>query len=235
MKTVGIIGGLGPETTAEFYLGLVFGCYEKAKEQRPPILIWNVPLDLQVEEDLLLRAEGVQRYIPYLTEAAQRLEGAGAEFLVMPCNTLHIFIDELRQSVGIPVLSIVEETAMFLSDNGISRVGILATPMSLQQGLYEGILRRIGIEQVVPDGYAQAQIGEVINRIVRSRLENRDRESLLRVIKSFETKGVQAVILACTDLQLLIPSRPTMTIYDTMKIFAEATVETILERRVLMQ
>ena len=82
MKTVGIIGGLGPETTSEFYLEIVFGCYQKNKESRPPILIWNVPLEYRIEEDLLKKAIGEERYIPYLTEAAKRLDKGGADFLV---------------------------------------------------------------------------------------------------------------------------------------------------------
>ena len=65
MKTVGIIGGLGPETTSEFYLEIVFGCYKKNKENRPPILIWNVPLKYEIEEDLLMKATGEERYAPY--------------------------------------------------------------------------------------------------------------------------------------------------------------------------
>ncbi|TAL56934.1 MAG: aspartate racemase, partial [Nanoarchaeota archaeon] len=106
MKTVGIIGGLGPETTSEFYLEIIFGCFSKNREVRPPILIWNVPLLYQIERDLLMKSEGEERYIPYLQDAARKLEKAGADFLVMPCNSLHIFIDEIRNSVSIPVLSI---------------------------------------------------------------------------------------------------------------------------------
>lgn len=109
MKTIGIIGGLGPETTSEFYLDLVFSCAKKDKTARPGIIISSVPLPYQIEEDLILRSEGMERYIPFLTAEAQRLEKAGADFLVMPCNSLHVFIKQIRDSVNIPVLSIVEE------------------------------------------------------------------------------------------------------------------------------
>src|SRR3989344_7926112 len=127
MKTVGVIGGVGPETTAEFYLELIFGCYQKNKINRPPILVWNIPLAYKIEEDLITKSEGEERYIPYLVEAAQLLEKGGADFLVMPCNSLHIFIEEIRESVKIPVLSIVEETTKFLKEKGIAKVGIIST------------------------------------------------------------------------------------------------------------
>ena len=94
MKTVGIIGGLGPETTSEFYLEIIFSCYQKNKISRPPIIIWNVPLEYKIEEDLITKATGEERYIPYLIDATKRLESGGADFLVMPCNSLHIFIQK---------------------------------------------------------------------------------------------------------------------------------------------
>ena len=82
MKTVGIIGGLGPETTSEFYLDIVFSCYKKTKEARPGIIIASVPLPYQIEEDLIMRNKGKERYIPFLVNEAKRLEKADADFLI---------------------------------------------------------------------------------------------------------------------------------------------------------
>ena len=228
MKAVGIIGGLGPETTSEFYLEIIFGCYKKKKESRPQILIWNVPLKYKIEEDLLKKATGEERYVPYLIDAAKRLERGGADFIVMPCNSMHIFIEEIRKAVKIPVLSIVEETARFLKNKKISKVGILATSSSLKAKLYETTLEKEGIEQIMPDEFNQAKIGKMINNIVLNRHANKDRQELLKIIDNFEEKGVKNVILACTDLQLLIPHHK-LNIYDTMKIFADATVGYILK------
>lgn len=229
MKTVGIIGGLGPETTSEFYLELIFGSYKKYKIERPPILIWNVPLKYEIEKDLLTKASGEERYIPYLVDAAKRLEVAGADFLVMPCNSLHIFIGDVRKTVKIPVLSIVEETAKFLKRNGVKRVGILATTTSLNRKLYESALEKEGIKQITPNGFEQAKIGKTVSNIVINRHDDKDRKTLLKIIENFEDKGIKHVILACTDLQLLIPQNAKLEIYDTMKIFAEATIDKILK------
>lgn len=229
MKTVGIIGGLGPETTSEFYLEIVFGCYQQNKVERPPILIWNVPLKYKIEEDLLKSAIGEERYIPYLTCAAKKLEKAGADFLVTPCNSVHIFIDQVREAVRIPVLSIVEETTKFLKSRQISKVGILATSTTLKRKLYENALNKGGIKQVVPDDFDQAKIGKIINNIVLNRHANKDRKEILNIIEKFKQKDIKTVILACTDLQILLPSHDDLEIYDTMKIFADAAVREILE------
>ena len=229
MKTVGIIGGVGPETTAEFYLELVFGCYKKDKAQRPPVLIWNIPLKYKIEEDLITKAIGEERYIPYLTDAAKRLEKGGADFLVMPCNSLHIFIKEIRNAVKIPVLSIVEETAKFLKHNKISKVGILSTSTTLNRKLYENVLMEKDIRQFVPDKSSQAKIGKIINNIVLNKHGNKDKNELLEIIDKFNENGVKEIILACTDLQLLKPRHTKVKIYDTMKIFADATIQGILK------
>ena len=228
MKSVGVIGGLGPETTAEFYLDVIFSSYEKDHTSRPLVVISNVPLPYQIEEDLIKENKGVERYIPFLVEEAKRLEKTGVDFLVMPCNSLHVFIETIRGSVGIPVLSIVEETVRFVKDNNFKRVGIVSTSATVENKLYETAFEKNGIEFAVPDGLQQAKMGKFIHNLVMGRKDNRDRDGLVEIINSFEDKNVDCVALACTDLQLLIPKHPSLKIFDTMKILAEATVRELL-------
>lgn len=229
MKTVGIIGGLGPETTSEFYLEIIFSSFKQNKISRPPILIWSVPLEYKIEEDLILNAQGEERYLPYLIEAARKLEKAGVDFLVIPCNSVHKFIEEVRAAVSIPVLSIVEETAKFLGGIDIKKVGILATTSTIKNKLYETKLNQNGISQIIPDDFQQAKIGKIVRNLVLNKHNNKDREEILSIVDTFDKNGVSTVILACTDLQLLIPEHNNIKIYDTMKIFADATVEEILK------
>lgn len=227
MKTVGIIGGLGPETTSEFYLELVYSCRDFNRIKRPQILICSVPLPYDVEKDAIAKGLGEERCLPYLLSAAKTLEKAGSDFLVMPCNSLHTFITEIRKSVEIPVLSIVEETTLFLENKKISKVGVISTAITRKKMLYENSFTKNRIKQVIPDDFQQAKIGKIIYNLVSNRHSNRDREELIRVIDSFFEKKVKHVILACTDLQLLIPHNPKLKIYDTMKILAEATIREI--------
>lgn len=229
MKTVGIIGGLGPETTSEFYLDIVFSCHAKTKAARPGIIIASVPLPYQIEEDLITENKGAERYIPFLVNEAKRLEKAGADFIVMPCNSLHVFIKEIRDAVGIPVLSIVEETVKFLKKNNLHKVGIVSTSATIENKLYENAFEENGIEYVTPDDFQQAKMGKFILNLVTGQQKNRDREELIEIINDFEKKNVDCVALACTDLQLLIPKHPRLKIFDTMKIFADATVDEILQ------
>lgn len=192
------------------------------------MLIWNIPLEYKIEEDLLTKASGEERYIPYLIEAAKRLESGGADFLVMPCNSLHIFIEKIKQAVQIPVLSILEETAIFLKNNKVGEVGVIATSTTINNGIYEKWLNKYNIKQILPDAHQQINLGKMINNLVLSKHNNKDREELTKIIADFSKKRVPAVILACTDLQLLMPEFPDMDIYDTMKILVNATVEKLL-------
>jgi len=229
MKTLGIIGGLGPETTSEFYLDIIFSCQKKNKVSRPDIIIASVPMPYPIEKDLIMENKNVGRYIPFLIKEAKRLENAGADLIVMPCNSLHIFIKEIRSSVNVPVLSIVEETVKFLKKNNISRAGIISTSATIENRLYETAFEEAGISYETPDRLQQAKMGKIILNLVNGQKNNRDRDELIGIINDLGKKDVDCIALACTDLQLLIPKHPTLKIFDTMKLFARATVEEMLE------
>jgi len=230
MKKVGIIGGLGPETTAKFYLEIASACQEINNKFRPAILIISVPLPYKIEKEAIVEGRGEERCVPFIVEAAKKLEKAGADFLVMPCNSLHAFIGEIRGAVKIPVISIVEEVADFLKKENISEIGIIATAITVNKKLYETFLTKNNIKQIKPNNFHQAQIGKIIHDIVLNKVKKGDKEKLISIVNSFKKRGVKNIILACTDLQLLISSHPKLKIYDTMKIFSEATVKKILEK-----
>lgn len=228
MKAVGIIGGLGPETTAEFYLGVIFECQKINDVQRPAITIASVPLPFEIENDLITKNIGKERYIPFLIAEARRLEKAGADFLVMPCNSLHVFIEQIRQSISIPVLSIVEATVEYLKTNGYLKVGLISTSATIANSVYEAKLADNNISYVTPDDLQKAKMDRIIQRLVAGQHLNNDRETVHGIIEGMIQKKVDCVALACTDLQLLIPKSDTVPIFDTMKILINATIQTII-------
>lgn len=229
MKTVGVIGGLGPKTSAEFGLEIINLCLEKNKKQRPPILSWNVPMPLRVEKDLITKNKGEKKYIPFLVNAARILEKAGSGFLVMPCNTMHIFIEEIRQSVKIPMLSIVDETISEIRRRKISKVGILATSTTISKDLFQTKLKKVGVKVVILDIRQQKKLDKLIHNLVIDKSNPEDEMIADQILKEFQNKGIKNVILACTDLQLLIKDKPGLKILDTMHILAKATANKILK------
>lgn len=227
MKSVGVIGGLGPETTAEFYLAVIFGCQKLNLPQRPLIVVSSVPLILEIERDLIESNTGKERYIPFLVAEARRLEKYGVDFLVMPCNSLHVFIDEIREAVNIPVLSIVEETILHLRKNGLSKVGLISTSATVANNVYETKLLEAGIKFATPNDLQKAKMDKTIQHLINGQHLNKDREDVLEVISDLAAQDVDCIALACTDLQLLLPSSKKVPLFDTMKILADATVREI--------
>ncbi len=228
MKTVGIIGGLGPETTAKFYLELVFLCQKNSTVARPPILISSVPIHYEMERNEILNGILEEGAASLLIDSAQKLEKSGADFLVMPCNSLSVFIERIRKSVDIPVLSIIDVTARFLKEKKITRVGILSTAVTRNMKLYDGPLGRYGIKVETVDDDQQTELNKTILNLICNSYTQEDKERLENAISGFVKKGVNDIVLACTDLQLLPIDNPRVNIYDTMKIFAKATVDIIL-------
>lgn len=227
MKTVGVIGGLGPETTAQFYLDVAFSCQKQDKTSRPPIVISSVPIPYHIEDEAIAHNSGMERVAPFLIAEAQRLEKAGVDFIVMPCNSLHTYIQEIRDSVHVPMLSIVEETVAFMKVGDFKKVGIVSTSATIKNKLYENAFAAAGITYETPNDFQQEKMGKIILNLVMGQQNIKDRDELIGIINEFEGK-VDCVALACTDLQLLIPKHPTLKIFDTMKILADATVREIL-------
>lgn len=171
-----------------------------------------------------MRGQGEERLVPLLTDAARRLEKAGADFLVMPCNSLHEFIDDIRGSVKIPVLNIVEETVRFLKNEGVTKTGIVSTSITRDKKLYKDLCVANGIDLVDPDELQQARINGIILDLISDKRGDQDKKELMGIIDDLAAKGVRHVVLACTDLQLLDLDRPGLKLFDTMNILADAAV-----------
>jgi aspartate racemase len=222
MRKVGVIGGFGPATTAAFYSRVNALSRERGHARRPGMLIWNAPLPYEIEDAFIATGNGIENYRPYLLEAVRTLERGGADFLTLPCNSLHALIDEIRAAASAPVLSILEASAQALKKDGVSRVGILATLFTASRRLYDAPLRACGIEPVYP--YSNTALSSVIARLLHDQAEEKDARILHDLLSRFAEDGVNAALLACTDLQLLSPSHPSVRLYDSMEILARATV-----------
>lgn len=227
MKTVGIIGGLGPKTTANFYLEVVFAC-SKISKKRPQLVISNVAIPLRIEKEIITQAKNEKKILPFLINSAQELEKAGVDFIVIPCNTVHLFIDEVRKSVDVPVLSIIEETTLFLKEKQIKEIGLLSTGSTIKNKLFNGKLARDDIKVKFLNQLNQARVDKIINRLVNNKQQRSDKKELMEIIDQFEDNGINSIVLACTDLQILKPKHKRVKIFDTMQILAKSTVKEML-------
>lgn len=223
-NTIGILGGMGPHSSADFYLDVIDE-YLNHKKTRPSMLLWNVPLNLQKEERFIEQGEFKDYYLEKLIDGARHLKEGNADFVAIPCNTVHIFFDELEQQVDIRFLSIIDETTKYLARNNVKNTLLLATSTTIKSKLYSNALDDAGIEVYLPSEEDQLRVDHTIVNIVNRKETITDQEILEEIIGTFEQKGAGSVLLACTDLQELIKQDDhQITVYDTMNILVSATV-----------
>ncbi|MCX6754227.1 MAG: amino acid racemase [Candidatus Nomurabacteria bacterium] len=229
MKTLGIIGGLGPQTTSKVYLSVIDLIKKSGRDEYPPIVIYNLPFPFIIEDEAIIQGINSEKMIPYLIEGAKTLERSGANFAILPCNTLHKYITEIRESVKLPFLSILEETVLFLKFKKIETVGILATETTIKSKIYENILKNNKIHVVYPSLAEQEIINNIIVELLNSRDDNSHTENIQAICDSMFEKGVNNILLACTDLQLIKFSlKNNINIIDTTDILIEASVRELL-------
>lgn len=226
MRVVGILGGLGPETTSEFYLEVLLRYSKLNVKSRPRVLIDSVDMDLEAEEKFIKENKSHPDYKRTLTLAARRLETAGADFLVIPCNSVHVFIDHIRSSVSIPVLSIVEETVEELNNLGYKRIGLMATSTTITNSIYGRLSKDKDVFYLCKDD--QDSMDELIIKLVNKRHQKKDIRRIKGLVNKLNKENkLDCVLLACTDLQIAISDVRKSEVLDTMSILANATVREI--------
>lgn len=208
---------------------LILLCQKTFPVQRPPLIIYNVPITYEQERDEILHGTCRADTKQLLMHTAKKLETAGADFIVMPCNSLHVFAGDIMSVARIPFLSIIEATTEFLKEQSIDQVGILSTLTTRDNKLYEPLLSSHGIKCASTTDSEQEELNKAILKLVQGECAQENRKGLLKIANRFKRMGIRDIVLACTDLQLLIPSIPQMRTHDTMKILARATANKILK------
>jgi len=223
MKSVGIVGGLGPETTSKFYLDLI-SLARKHCDSYPKIIIDNVSFPFYLEEEIIKKSENEHRILPYLEDSIRKLNKAGVDFIVIPCNTVHIFIEDLRRISKVPILSILDETIKVIKKEGYRKIGLLATTKTIDRKLYETPLVENGINIAIPTKTEQEIVAKIILRILENTSDGKDKMSLLKIIDNLFKRGSESILLGCTDLQLILNQSDLKTkLIDTANILMSAT------------
>lgn len=230
MKTLGILGGLGPQTTSKVYLSIIDLVRKSGEDKYPPILIYSLPFPFIVENEAIVQGINVEKMLQYLIDATKILEKAGADFGILPCNTLHKYINEIRDSVKFPFLSILEETVITLKLKKTKTVGILATESTIQSKIYENILKDNEINILYPSQTEQKIINNIIIELLNGEKNNLQTQNIEIICNSLYTQGADNILLACTDLQLAIEFvNSPIPIIDTTDILIKASVRELLK------
>ena len=220
MKTIGLLGGMSWESTVTYYQ-----IVNKAVKQEldglhsAKVLMYSVDF-AEIEK---CQSDGDwEKSGDILSEAAENLEKAGADFIVICTNTMHKVVSQIQSRIGIPVIHIAEATAEELKRNKITRVALLGTKYTMTQDFYKEKLEKAGISVLIPD---EAGI-ETVNRIIYKELflgiiSETSKVKILHIIDSLAKQGAQGVILGCTEIGLLIQQKDTdLPVFDTTQIHA---------------
>lgn len=158
-----------------------------------------------------------------LSDAAQSLEKAGADYIVICTNTMHKVADEIERHIHIPLLHIAEMTAVELEKSGITKVGLLGTKYTMQQDFYKYILENRGIHVVIPNEDQVELVNDIIyNELCLGVISNESKQQYLDIIGDLVKSGVQGVILGCTEIGLLVKQDDTdIPLFDTTLIHAK--------------
>jgi len=230
MKTVGIIGGIGPESTVEYYR-LIIASYREQKQDGsyPSILINSIDLKKMLD---LIGANELAKVTEYLVDEVQRLARAGADFGLLASNTPHIVFDEIRRQSPIPLVSIVEATCEAAQALGLKRVGLFGTRFTMQGRFYPDVFSKEGITLAVPEQDEQEYIHDkYMSELVNGIILPETRERLLMIVDRLkERQGIQGLILGGTELPLILRDVLDRGIpfLDTTKIHVKRIVAQLL-------
>lgn len=230
MKTVGLIGGVGPESTIEYYRFIIKAYRERKQDDSyPSIIINSVDVNKYVA---LATANRFDTFADELVIEIDRLARAGADFGALAANTPHIVFDELHRRSSIPLVSIVEATCDKARSLGLKRVALLGTRFTMTGGFYQSVYARAGIDLIVPRDEEQAYIHEkYIGELLKNMFTDETRAGLLAIIDQLrEREAIEAVILGGTELPLILrgAERGDVKFLDTTKIHVEKIVERLL-------
>lgn len=208
LRVPGIVGGAGPGATAQLYLDVMARCRRAGLANRPAVLIASLDIDLAMEERLLREGVGIEGYRESLLASGRALAAAGADFLAIPCNTLHVLLDDLAAAVPVPVLSIVDAVARQVDRRGCRTVGLLSTTTTAGAGLYQDGLRARGITVVGIAADLQRALEERIEAEVAQRAAAADDGLGAAVMGALAAQGAGAVVAGCTELQAVMDGWP---------------------------
>lgn len=219
MKTIGIIGGMGPLATADLYLKIT-NMTEAAKDQDHVHIVIDSNPKIPDRTAYIL-GEG-ESPLPEIVRSIRRLEAAGCDFLIMPCNTAHHIIEEIKATTKIPFINMMEETVRFVAKTYPGRtVGILATDGTCRSGTYEKYFDKIGIRVVKPHRH-QADVMDLIYQGVKTGDLDRSLDGVRSAIEEMKEMGATVFILGCTELSAVSNRIRTLgeTFVDPLEVLA---------------
>jgi len=222
-KTLGILGGMGPSASAAMYQKIIQLCQERYQAVQdtdyPKIVLYSLPL-FGFDEAGIIDA---QQVVQQLHAGIAKLVVAGCDCIVMACNTVHVFYDELQAACPVPIVHMVQETAHAAADHAY--VGVLSSETTLKAGLYVNALQAEGVHTIFPSVSQQAVVTKVIVHVMSGTQSAADVQALKAICAGMQAHGASAIILGCTELPLVLhQAHIAAPLFDAVTIGATAAL-----------
>lgn len=228
MKTIGLIGGMSWESTITYYQVINTVIKERLGGlHSSKCILYSVDFQ-EIEE--CQSSGNWEKSAKILSDAAIKLQDAGADFIVICTNTMHKVADKIQEKIHIPLINIANVTAEVLKEKGIKKVALLGTKYTMEQDFYKNIIINNGIEVLIPNEEDRIIVNNTIfNELCVGIVSDSSKKAFLSIIDKLGKQGVDGIILGCTEIGLLIKQNDTsIPLFDTTLIHAiEAALKSI--------
>jgi aspartate racemase len=223
---IGIVGGIGPESTVDYYKKIISG-YRKiiTDGSYPEIIINSIDMNKMIA---IMERNAWDELCEALSGAIKALKAAGADIAVIASNTPHVVFDKIKELSPLPLISIVEVTAERAFEIGCRKVGLLGTGFTMREHFYQDVLQRFGIKTVVPSVEQQNYIHQkLFSEIELGIIKDETRRELVKIVNALESQfEIDGLILGCTELPLIIGQKDfSIPVIDTVEIHVQKVIE----------
>lgn len=222
---IGILGGMGPEATIDLFYKIIKFTPAEKDQDHLRIIIDNNPKIPDRTAAILGKGKDP---VPALQETARNLEKAGADFIIIPCNTAHYFLPLIQESVEIPILNMIEETAKETQKKNpsIKKVGLLASIGTYKTGIYHQHFKKFNIEVISPEEKDKEEVMKAIYAVKAGDLSNGIKWNILKIAQKLIAKGAEALITGCTEIPLILKEGDvSVPIIDPTQVLAKVAVQ----------
>ncbi|MCK9421701.1 MAG: aspartate/glutamate racemase family protein [Bacteroidales bacterium] len=226
MKTIGLLGGTGWESTVEYYKIINKNISESSGHKHSAkIIMFSVDF---FEISSRMGSQDYDGMEKFLTETAIKIENAGADCILICANTLHMFAEQISKKISIPLIHIADATASKIKENNIQKVGLLGTKPTMEMPFYKNRLKeKFGIDVIVPSNTQRENIQKIfLGEFIQGKFTSEARMQFLDIMNKLAAQGAEGIILGCTEIPLLVNQKDTsIPLFDTLEIHANAAVD----------
>lgn len=225
-RTIGVLGGMGPEASSNLYAKMITYTQKTYGAEQdtdyPPMFIYNLPLFGFDETGIVDK----KKVTSQLIDGVKKLEAAGSELIIIACNTVHCFYEEMQSAVDVPIYNIIEETRNRVQQAAHKKVGLFASESTCKLNLYQHSFTESGIDVVAPNREQQKKLNRVIKNVMGGKHGAEDRSVLIEIAKNYQSRGAEAVVMGCTEIPLAIDQTHTdIKLFDTIEIIIQSAVD----------